>query len=810
MKFTWNWLRDHLATEKSLEEITQTLTRIGLTVEGVEERARALEGFWVGEVDSVRPHPNADRLRLCRLRMKTGGRAAREIVCGAPNLRPGLRVVAALPGAVLPGGGRIARRMIRGALSQGMICSAAELGLEGGGEKILELGAEAGIGARAAAALGLDDPVIDVEATYNRADWLGVAGIARDLAAAGCGRLRDKKSPALPGGAASAIKVHLDFPRGAEPVCRFFAGRMVRGVENRASPGWLQARLRAAGLRPIDVLVDVTNYIALTYARPLHVYDAAKLEGDLVARLARRGERLAALDGKTYALEETMCVIADRAGAQGLGGVIGGAAAGVGAKTRDVFIESAWFSPARTAATGRALNIVSHARQRFERGVDPQATAAGCDRAARMIADLCGGEISAPVRAGRAGGRRRLIAFDPDSVRRLTGLDVPRRRACAILKKLGCEISGGGRIKVRPPSWRRDLSMEVDLVEEVVRIAGVNEIAPAALPAAGGRVARPDRMRLSSRMGAALAARGLIEAMTWSFIPEEMARLFAQAGRVEELRLANPIAEPLSVMRPGLLPGLLMAVGRNLAAGARDIALFERGPVYAAARPGAQSLHIAGVRQGTAQMSGAGRHWSGAAAPVGVFDAKADALDALAAAGVEAQAVAGGPGAPDWYHPGRSGVLRLGEGKVLGFFGEIHPRILQHLDFAGPAACFELNAEALAGGGGRDRRAAEGLPPARLHPIRRDFAFVVDRRTQAGPVLAAIRRQARGFDPEVILFDLFEGAGLGEGKKSLAVEVVLHPPAGGITEAGIEEVSGRIIAAVEKAAGGVLRRPEAG
>ena len=697
MKLTLSWLKDHLDTGASLAEITETLTCIGLEVEGVEDPAAKLAGFTVARVIEAVQHPNADRLRVCTV--ETGAGAPVQVVCGAPNARAGLVSVFSAPGTYIPGKDMtIQAGTIRGVASNGMLCSAAELELSEDHDGILELPADAPVGRSYAAYAGLDDPVIDVALTPNRPDAAGIHGIARDLAAAGLGTLRDPAIAPIAGRFAMPIAVRLDLPQGEETLCPAFALRLVRGVRNGPSPGWMQARLRAIGLRPINALVDITNYMTFDHGRPLHVFDAAKVQGELTVRRARAGETLEALNGKTYALDPSVLVIADARGPESLAGIMGGEASGCDEATTDVLIESALWDPTDVAATGRKFGIGSDARYRFERGVDPAFCVAGLELATKLVLDLCGGEPSDLAVAGSVRVPDHRIDFPLSEVHRLTGLDLPSSDMHRILEKLGFDLVGhpdnADRIVARAPSWRPDVHGKADLVEEIVRIAGLDRVESQPLPREPG-VPRPvltllqRRTRLAKRV---LAGEGLLEAVTWSFVSDEQAALFG--GGLPELRLANPIAAELSAMRPSLLPGLLAAAGRNAARGAADVALFEVGQIFLGDGEGDQRIAAAGLRRGTARISGFGRHWAGAAAPVGANDAKADALALFAALGVAVAGLQVVPGGPETLHPGRSMTFRLGK-TIIGHCGEMHPEVLRRLDVPGPVAVFEIVLDAL-------------------------------------------------------------------------------------------------------------------
>jgi phenylalanyl-tRNA synthetase beta chain len=790
MKFTLSWLKTHLETEATVAEVAEAMTMAGLEVEHVEDPGAKLAAFSVAKVVEARQHPNADRLRVCQVETKDG---VKEIVCGAPNARAGLYTVYAPIGTFIPGSGiTLEPRAVRGVVSNGMLCSAAELQTAEESDGILEL-AEAPVGAPAAQALGLE-AVIDFEVTPNRPDWLGVAGIARDLAAAGVGTLKDLSVKPVPGAFPSPIEIRVD----GSDACPAFGGRVIRGLKNGPSPAWMQDRLRAIGLRPINALVDVTNFLSYDRARPLHVYDAARLIGGFIeARLGRTGEQVEALDGKTYEVTDEMCVIADGSGAIGLGGVMGGAATGSTLETTEVFIESAWFDPIRTAQTGRDLNLISDAQYRFARGVDPGFVVPGLELATRLILEFCGGEASEIQLAGELPAPPPAIAFDPAYVKRLAGIELPPTRIRTILEALGFAYEGA---RVQPPSWRRDVDGKADLVEEVARIAGYDalpaEPLPAiARPASGVLTPRQARIRAARR---ALAAAGYAEAVTYSFVSRAAATAFG--GGEAALVLENPISAELDTMRPSILPSLIEAVGRNARRGFADNALFEIGPVFAGTEPGDERTAIAGV----IAPHGPRRWDHGPEADV--FAVKGDLLallDELGAPTANLQVAQGDP-AP-WWRPGRAARLQLGPKAVLAEFGELHPKALALLDVAGPIYAFEAWVEAIPEPKKKPVKTRPALALSPLMPLTRDFAFVVDREASAGDLVRAVQSADRTLIAGVRVFDVYEGPGVAAGKKSVAVEVTLQPREKTLADTEIEALSARIVGAASKAVGAVLR-----
>ena len=788
MKFTLSWLKDHLETDASVERVVDAMTMAGLEVEHVDNPAAKLAAFSVARIMDAVQHPNADRLRVCQVDTKDG---RKEIVCGAPNARAGLTTIYAPLGAYVPGSGiTLEARPVRGVVSNGMLCSAAELETASESDGIMELSDDLAVGVSAAEALSLE-AVIDFEVTPNRPDWLGVIGIARDLAAAGVGKLKDISVNPVPGKGACPIDIRVN---GDE--CPVFAGRLIRGVRNGPSPAWLQRKLLAVGLRPISTLVDITNLMSYDRCRPLHVYDAGKITGGFIeARLGRDGEQLEALDGKTYAINAEVCVIADGSGAVGLGGVMGGESTKVSEATTDVFVESAWFDPIRTAQTGRTLGIVSDAQYRFARGIDPQFVVPGLELATQLILDLCGGEASEIRVAGQAPASPEAIDFDRAFVRKLSGLTVDRARIDQILSDLGFTLAGD---TVTPPSWRRDVEGKADLVEEVARIEGYAALPAEPLPElprpiGGTLTVRQTRMRNARR---AMAARGYGEAVTWSFMRTPWARLFG--GGDDRLRLANPIASELDCMRPSALPNLIEAAARNARKGFADAAIFEVGPNFRGDEPQDQWAAVAALIAPHAP-----RRWDGGSADP-LFALKADLLALLDEMGAPTLQVVQGQNA-SWWRPGRSARLQLGPKTIIAEFGELHPAILKALDAEGPMLAFELNLDAIPEPKKKATKTKAALDLSPLMPLSRDFAFLVAADTAAGELVRPIVAADRALIAEARVFDVYHGQGVPDGMKSVAVEVTIQPREKTLTESEIDALSGRIVAAAEKAVGARLR-----
>lgn len=800
MKTTLGWLKSHLSTRADCAAVAEALTHLGLEVDHISDPSATYNPFRVAQVLSCTRHPNADKLTVCTV---AAGEDAVQVVCGAPNVRPHMKSIFAPVGTTIPGTGLVLKVTdIRGVKSHGMLCSAKELMLSEDHEGIVELPAEAPVGQSYATYAGLNDPVLDVAVTPNRADCLGVHGLARDLAAKGMGRLISAAVRPVKGQFKSPITVALEFPKTLTPrPCSLFATRLIRGVHNGESPPWLQARLRAIGLRPISALVDISNYITFDRARPLHVYDASHIQGGLSARLARRGEILQALDGKTYTLSGDECVIADDVKVLGLGGVMGGVGSGCTAATTDVVIESALFDPARTAETGRRHAIESDARFRFERGVDPSFTLPGLELASRMILDLCGGRPSHVVAKGQEPARQKVITFRPSRLKTLAGAQVPASTAKSILQKLGFRVNGSATFKVTVPHWRQDMGNEADVVEEVMRVHGYDTIPTLSLPPAAAvpvPVLSPAQKRIRS-IRRSLAAAGLNECVTYSFVSPAVAKLFG--GGLESLTLENPISVGLSVMRPSLVPNLITAAQRNADRAGQAIALFEIGAQYASDAPEGEVWTAAGVRVGPKTP----RHWKKSNERASVLDAKSDACAVLRTCGLDPNKTQVVRTAPAWYHPFRSGTLQLGPHKTLGHFGEVHPLWLKTLGADGPMSVFEVFLNALPRAKVPTTRSKGALALSQLPAVERDFAFVVDTAVAAAIAVDAIRKAARDSVRDIEVFDVFEGKGLPQGKKSIALAVRLEPKDKTFTEADIESLSRAIVAAVESATSGKLR-----
>ena len=806
MKFTLSWLKDHLETDASLTEIVDTLTMVGLEVEQVDNPAERFGAFKIAKVLTAEQHPDADRLRV--LSVDTGEGPPVQVVCGAPNARAGLVGVFAAPGTYVPGiDTTLAVGNIRGVESHGMMCSERELEISDEHDGIIDIDENLTPGASFVDWAGLDDPMIEIGITPNRPDCLGVYGIARDLAAAGLGKLRTHTPQPVPAAADQGpVPIELRFSEDTMDACPAFAGRYVANVKNTQSPDWVQRRLKAIGLRPINALVDITNYLSMDFGRPLHVYDADKLSGTLHARLGAEGESFVALDGKEYQADEDMCVIADDAQVLGFGGIMGGENSGCSESTTNVLIECAYFDPLRTARTGRRTGINSDARYRFERGVDPAFILPGIELATKYVMDWCGGTPGEVILAGAVPEHDKIIQFPISEVARLTGLQLPPHEIKAILNLLGFWSSGHGEEwHVAVPSWRPDVFGKADIVEEVMRITGIDKVPTEPLP----RLAEVKTQMLTasqkrvSRAKRLLAGMGFHEAITWSFLSAQAAKAFG--GGSPALTLANPISTEMSDMRPSLLPGLLIDGQKNADRGYDNVMFFEVGQIFWGDAPEDQKFAATAIRRGSAGSTGAGRHWQNQGAPVSVYDAKADALTILAGLGMDTDKIQVSRSAPAWFHPGRSGALQLGPKNILGWFGELHPAVLDELGVEGTHCAFELILDNIPQPKRKATRTKKPLQVQHLQPVHRDFAFVVAEDVEANALVRAAASADKKLIVDVSVFDVFAGQGIADGQKSIAVEVTLQPTDKTLTDEQIDEVSTKVVGAVAKATGGELR-----
>lgn len=807
MKFTLSWLKEYLNTDKSLEEICDRLTAIGLELEGCDDPAASFAPFKVAEVTDAKPHPDADKLQI--LSVKTADADGLQVVCGAPNARKGMKGIFAPEGTYIPGlDVTLKKTKIRGVESNGMMVSEREMCLSDEHEGIIEVQSSMPIGTPMAEVFGLNDPVIEIGLTPNRADCAGIYGIARDLAAAGMGTLKKPDSKAVKADFKSDFTVTIQDTDG----CPQFLAREIRGLKNGPSPDWLQRRLKAIGLRPISALVDITNFFTHGFARPLHVFDADKLKGGITVRAAKGGEELAALDDKNYTLTPGTVGVYDESGILGMGGIIGGTSTGCGEDTVNVILECAYFTPERIARTGRDVGIISDARYRFERGVDPAFTAVAAELATRMILEICGTpetQVSQVIEAGAAPDWHRTITYKPSMMVDLIGYPMKSEEQISILQALGFQVSGAmmkdGPYTVTPPSWRGDIFGPADLTEEIIRIEGLHKITPKSVYAAEPVPPEAETTTLSRgrRARNALAVRGMHECVTWSFLSDKAARRFGLSDDAQRaaLTLKNAISSEIDVMRPSILPNLMQAALRNSAQGYGDVALFEVGPVFNGTRPEDQQTLAAGLRAGHHGL----RHWadSNAARAVDVYDAKADALAALEAAGAPAANAQISCDAPDYFHPGRSGSIRLGK-NVLATFGELHPTALEAMGAKTAMVGFEVFLDAIPVSRAKGtEKPYLVLEP--LQPLTRDFAFLVDASIEADTIIRAAKSADKKLITQASVFDIYAGKGVEDGKKSVALSITLQPKGESLSDKDLDALMQHVIEAVTAKTGGILR-----
>ncbi len=798
MKFSLSWLKEFIDTAASLDEISQKLTAIGLEVEGIVDPAKTLRGFIVAHVVSAEKHPDADKLQC--LIVDTGTEKL-KVVCGAPNARAGMKGVFAPAGSYIPGSDMTLKKsMIRGQESNGMMCSERELELSTEHAGIIELPDSFTTGSAAAIALGQNDPVIEINLTPNRGDCAGILGIARDLAAAGLGKLKPLPTTPVAGKFKSPVTVTLQ----DSSACPLFIGRYIKGVKNGPSPKWLADRLKSVGLRPISALVDITNYFTISCARPLHVFDADKLKGNIHVRLSKKGEKLDALNDKSYELDDGMTAVCDDSGVLGLGGIIGGRSSAVSESTVNVYLEVACFDPVRTAKTGQKLQIDSDARYRFERGIDPAFTAQGAELATRMILEICGGEASEVFTAGTTPANARTVTYAPERLKLLGGMDLPVARQKDILAALGFVVHDSGKAwAVTAPSWRGDVEGSADIVEEILRVEGYDNI-PAVYVRPPPEEKRSGLSPLAKRVVTSkriLAARGLHETITWSFMDDATSDLFGAQHHQNKktLTLTNPISSDLAVMRPSILPNLINAAGRNADRGFADACLFEIGNCFKSTDAAGQVMTATGLRSGNAVA----RHWAQTVRDTDAFDAKGDALSVLESCGVNPASVQITADAPEWYHPGRSGALRLGP-TVLAYFGEIHPGVLAAMKRDEKYAGFEVFLAHLPAPKKKGPR-KELLKPSPFQPLSRDFAFVVDEGMETEKIVRAVKSVDKALIVHVEIFDVYTGKGVEPGKKSIAIGVTIQPFEKTLTDDEITALCQKITDSVVKQTGGVLR-----
>ena len=794
MKFSYSWLTEHLKTNAHFEEIEKKLTSIGLEVEDIQDTGKAYQDFIVGQVLEEKKHPNADKLKLCKVDI---GKEKVDVVCGAPNVEKGMKVVYAPVGSTIPVNQmKIKAAKIRGVESYGMMCSEYELGISNEHDGIIRLEEKETIGRSFSEIYGLNDIVIEIGITPNRQDCLGVKGIARDLASAGMGELLERKISREKGSFKSPIKIEIQDNK----ICSAFAGRYFRNVKNTESPEWLKNKLKSIGLRPISALVDITNFVMYDENRPLHVYDADKINGKIIVRAANDGESFQALDEKDYHLKNGMCVIADEKKVLGLGGIMGGESTGCSTETKNVLLESALFDEINTAKTGRNLSILSDARYRFERGIDPNSTLKGIDLATQLILEICGGECSEVELAGNIKENKNEVSTSSSYISRRLGFEVSDKELISILSSLGIETSQTGDvIKCLIPSWRQDIHGEADISEEVIRIKGYENI-----PTSNIRLkSKINKNILNYAQKKLMKARHFIasieydELVTFSFTDSKNCEVF---GDINKLKIVNPISEELDILRPNLLPNLLQAIKKNKNRNFDSFSIFEIGSQYRSTSPEDQLNVACGIKSGIKTE----KSWKNMQTEFDIYDVKQDLTSLIDYLMPGNKKISVSNDCPSWYHPGRSGSIKINNSVIAGYFGELHPSVANQFKIKNKTNIFELYLDELP----NTEKKTTNKPVLNLSDfqiVTRDFAFVIDKKVKSEEVVTSAFKVDKELIRNVEIFDLFEDDSLGKDKKSIAIKVTLQSNEKTLAENDISEISSKIIESVEKSTSGTVR-----
>ncbi len=790
MKFTLSWLKKYLKTKKNLNDICEKLTMLGIEVGEIIDNQNFFKQFKIAEVTDVKNHPNADRLKLCQV---YDGEESLNIICGAPNVEKGMKaVLAPVETKMLEEGFIIQKSKIRGIESEGMLCSEKEIGLGVDSDGIIHLDKKAKVG-NSLSSLYPSEKIIDVEITPNRSDCLGVYGIARDLAASGEGNFIEKKSFNIISKFKS--KINIKILREAKSICPVFYGRYIKNVKNCESPDWLKKQLQAVGLKPISALVDITNYLTIDCNRPLHVFDADKIEGNLEIYLAKGGEVLKALDEKDYKLSKEMIAIKDNKKLLSIAGVIGGTSTMCDLNTQNVFLESAFFDPISVAKTGRLLNIETDARYRFERGVDPQSVSTGMDEATKLIMDFCGGEASEVIYDGKIPLNKKQIIFNINKIESFVGIKIPEKIIQNILNNLGFIIKKNGvKYKLSIPSWRHDIENEADIIEEIIRIYGYDKI-PSHSIYINNEQKIDNRCQLRElNIKRSLAQRGLMETVTWSFMSEKKAQIFNIENSLE---IQNPISSDLNVMRQSIIPNLIDAASRNIANGEEKVCLFELGPVFNSKYKDEQQIFLSGIRCGQNK-----KHWLQKERVFDIFDVKSDLETVLRCCKLPPESYVINSESSNYFHPGKSGSVNFLSKSKAGIFGEIHPDIIKKFQINFPVYAFELNLNIL------PREFIENkkkFNSKNFQKVERDFAFIVDKKIESKIIIDLINKTENELISEINIFDVYEGEGVPNGKKSIAISVTLQPRERTLKDLEIESICKKIISNVVDNIGAVLR-----
>ena len=790
MKLTLSWLQKYFKTKKSLNNICERLTMLGIEVSEVIDNQNFFKQFKIAEVTDVQKHPNADRLKLCKV---NDGKSNLNIVCGAPNVKKGMKAVLAPIGTkMLYEDFVIKKSKIRGVESEGMLCSEKEIGLGIDSDGIIHLEDKAKTG-NLLSSLYPSEKIIDVEITPNRSDCLGVYGIARDLAASGEGIFIKKKISKIKGKFKS--KINIKIANEAKSVCPVFYGRYIKNVKNCESPDWLKKQLQAVGLKPISALVDITNYLTIDCNRPLHVFDADKINGNLEIFLAMGGENLKALDEVNYKLSKDMIAIKDNKNLLSIAGVVGGISSMCDLNTKNVFLESAYFDPISIAKTGRLLNIETDARHRFERGVDPESVSTGIEEATELILKICGGEVSEITSDGKIPINKEKIIFDIDKIENFAGLKVPNNIFQSILNKLGFEISkNGSKYKLYPPTWRHDIKNDADIIEEIIRIYGYDKIPSKSIYISNEKKVNNLCQTRELNMKRSLAYRGLTETVTWSFMSNKNAEIF---GMNNNLEIQNPISNDLDVMRKSIIPNFLDAVRYNINNGEEKVCLFELGPIFDNKFENNQQIFLSGIRCGRSK-----KHWLKKERPYDIFDVKLDLETVLRCCKLPPKSYVLNNDAPNYYHIGKSGSINFLNKSKVGFFGEIHPDIIKKFQINSPVYAFELNLNTLPQEFIENKK---GFDNKNFQKVERDFAFILDKKIQSQVIIDLINKEESKLISEVNIFDVYEGEGIPEGKKSIAVSIILQPKDKTLKDEEIEIICKNVILNVIENTGAILR-----
>ena len=799
MIITLPWIKEHLKTKANESEILEQLTSIGLEVESVKENSSELNQFKIVKILKVEKHPNADKLKVCDVSIGNG--TVVKVVCGASNAREGLLTIYAPPGAVIPKSKfKLKVASIRGVESSGMLCSESELNLSSESDGIIELkNKENDIGKSYFKSKG--EKIIDISVTPNRADCLGVRGVARDLAASGLGNLLNLKKNSLKKNFSQPIKVSIY--KEKTQGCLSFGSCYIKGITNKESPSWLKEKIITLGLKPISAVVDITNYVMFDLNRPLHAYNADKIDKEIIVRNSKVGENFEALDGKNYKLNSGMCVITDKNGVLGLAGIIGGAKTASELDTKNILLESAYFLPTSIRKTSRALNINSDAKYRFERGIDPNSITEGLETAAALIVKICGGKASKFSIVGSSSQKSKVVNLDIEKFKKVIGISISNQEVNKILKLLGCKLKiNKNFFKVEVPSWRPDITQDIDLIEELIRIKGFDKIALIEPEKRREKETLDYKQKLFHLSQRALASKGYTETITWSFTDSNIEKQFARGEK--QIKIFNPISSDLDILRRSIFSNLAIHLKKNQDRGHRDVSLFEVGPIFFGENPGEQQVVVGALRSGLVGR----KSWTEKSRNVDVFDIKSDTIRTLIELGIDQNDLCINSETKDCYHPGRSAAINLKseKGPHLAYFGELHPAIIANLDFKEKNVYgIEIFLKNIPKPNKKIRVSKENYIVSDFQKSERDFAFVIDKFYKAGSLENIIKKLDEKIIKQVTTFDVFEGQNIPEGKKSIAINVVIQAIDKTLTEKDLDQVSQKIINTVQEKTGATIR-----